>query len=65
MLFSVDELIEYVARRVTMFAGDVLFTGTTAGVGLEDGRFLRPGDVVEAAADGIGVLRNRVGQKPV
>jgi 2-keto-4-pentenoate hydratase/2-oxohepta-3-ene-1,7-dioic acid hydratase in catechol pathway len=40
-----------------------VFTGTTAGVGLEDGRFLKPGDVVEAEIEHIGVLRNTVGNR--
>jgi 2-keto-4-pentenoate hydratase/2-oxohepta-3-ene-1,7-dioic acid hydratase in catechol pathway len=44
--------------------GDVVFTGTTGGVGFEDGRYLRPGDVVEAEIEGIGVLRNVVGPRP-
>jgi 2-keto-4-pentenoate hydratase/2-oxohepta-3-ene-1,7-dioic acid hydratase in catechol pathway len=42
-----------------------VFTGSTCGVGLEDGRFLQPGDLVEAKIERIGVLRNRVGPKRV
>ena len=40
------------------------FTGTPDGVALEDGRFLAPGDLLEAEIEGIGVLRNTVG-KPI
>jgi len=63
MIFTVDELLRYLDARTRLRCGDVVFTGTTAGVGLEDGRFLQPGDVVEAEIKGIGVLRNTVGAK--
>lgn len=64
MIWTVTELLGYVVDRVTLRAGDVLFTGTTDGVAMEDGRFLEPGDVVEAEIEGIGVLRNVVGPRP-
>jgi 2-keto-4-pentenoate hydratase/2-oxohepta-3-ene-1,7-dioic acid hydratase in catechol pathway len=60
-----DELLNYVDARVQLRPGDLVFTGSTCGVGLEDGRFLQPGDLVEAEIEGIGVLRNRVGPKRV
>lgn len=63
MIWSVPEILRYLDDRVKLRSGDVVFTGTTAGVGLEDGRFLAPGDVVEAEISGIGVLRNTVGQR--
>jgi len=57
-------MIEYVSRSQTLFAGEVLGSGTAAGgSGLELDRRLRPGDVVELEIDGIGVLRNRIGRK--
>jgi 2-keto-4-pentenoate hydratase/2-oxohepta-3-ene-1,7-dioic acid hydratase in catechol pathway len=61
MLFTIDECIQYVLERMSLTTGDVVFTGTTDGVGMEDGRFLQPGDLVEAEVSGIGVLRNTVG----
>jgi 2-keto-4-pentenoate hydratase/2-oxohepta-3-ene-1,7-dioic acid hydratase in catechol pathway len=64
MVWSVKEIIGYIDERVALRGGDVIFTGTTAGVGLEDGRFLRPGDLVEAEIEGLGVLRNSVGEPP-
>lgn len=64
MVWSIPELLDYVSERVQLRCGDVVFTGTTAGVGLEDGRFLEPGDIVEAEIAGIGVLRNTVGNRP-
>jgi len=45
--------------------GDLVFTGSTCGVGLEDGRFLQPGDMVRAEIDGIGTLSNSIGAKRV
>ena len=64
MVWSIPDILSYVNERVQLRCGDVVFTGTTAGVGLEDGRFLQPGDIVEAEITGIGVLRNTVGNRP-
>lgn len=61
MIFSLDELLDFVDARVALRPGDLLFTGSTCGVGLEDGRFLQPGDRIEAEIEGIGLLANRVG----
>lgn len=61
MIFPLDELLNYLDARVELRPGDLVFTGSTCGVGLEDGRFLQPGDSIEAAIAGIGVLSNRVG----
>lgn len=62
LIFGVDELIAYVSQLMTLEPGDVIFTGTPAGVGM--GRhppvFLRPGDVVEVEISGLGTLRNPV-----
>jgi len=65
MLWPVPELLNYINDRVVLRCGDAVFTGTTAGVGFEDGRFLQPGDLIEAAIEGIGVLRNTVGLRQV
>jgi 2-keto-4-pentenoate hydratase/2-oxohepta-3-ene-1,7-dioic acid hydratase in catechol pathway len=56
MVFSIPFLISYISRIMTLEAGDVIATGTPAGVGP-----LRPGDVVEVEIPGVGVLRNPVG----
>jgi 2-keto-4-pentenoate hydratase/2-oxohepta-3-ene-1,7-dioic acid hydratase in catechol pathway len=61
MIFDMDELLNFVDVRVSLQPGDVVFTGTTCGVGLEDGRFLRPGDRLEASIEKIGVLTATVG----
>jgi 2-keto-4-pentenoate hydratase/2-oxohepta-3-ene-1,7-dioic acid hydratase in catechol pathway len=65
MIWCVAEVLAYIDTRNRLRAGDLIFTGTTCGVGMEDGRFLQPGDVVEAEIEGIGVLSNTVGPKGV
>ena len=55
MVFGVAELIEYITRIMTLLPGDVILTGTPAGVGPID-----DGDVVEVEVEGIGVLTNPV-----
>jgi len=55
MIFPVDVIIRWVSRMMTLVPGDVVPTGTPAGVGP-----LRPGDVVEVVVGGVGTLRNPV-----
>lgn len=61
LIFSVPELIERLSAVLPLHAGDVIFTGTPAGVGgtRTPPRFLQPGDVVETTIEGIGQLRQR------
>ncbi|MNZ18137.1 Ureidoglycolate lyase [compost metagenome] len=63
MTWDVGQLIRFVQQRSSFGCGDILFTGSPAGVGLGTGRFLNPGDVVEATVEGIGTLRNVVSEK--
>lgn len=62
MVFSVAELVAAVSRGVTLEPGDLIATGTPAGVGFtrEPPRFLRPGDEVTVEIEGIGSLTNPV-----
>jgi 2-keto-4-pentenoate hydratase/2-oxohepta-3-ene-1,7-dioic acid hydratase in catechol pathway len=55
MIFHIEQLIAYVSSIMTLEIGDVILTGTPAGVGP-----LQPNDVVEVTVDGIGTLRNFV-----
>lgn len=56
-----EGLIAHVSRCETLYPGELLGSGTVGnGCGLEHGRFLSPGDVVELEIEGIGILRNRV-----
>ena len=60
MIWSVREQIAYLSTIVTLQPGDVIATGTPAGVGAGKGVFLNPGDVMEATLERIGTLRNPV-----
>jgi 2-keto-4-pentenoate hydratase/2-oxohepta-3-ene-1,7-dioic acid hydratase in catechol pathway len=62
MIFSVAQLIASWSQGMTLEPGDLLMTGTPAGVGFarKPPEYLQPGDVVEAEIDRIGVLRNVV-----
>jgi 2-keto-4-pentenoate hydratase/2-oxohepta-3-ene-1,7-dioic acid hydratase in catechol pathway len=63
MLFPIDEILNFVDARIALRTGDLIFTGSTAGVGLEDGRFLQPGDLLEGTIERIGLLSNRIDEK--
>lgn len=63
MTWDVGQLVRFVQQRSSFACGDVLFTGSPAGVGMGTGLFLNPGDVVEATIEGIGTLRNVVSEK--
>ena len=60
-IFPVPVLIEWLSRYVTLEVGDLVFTGTTGGVGdsMDPPTYLRNGQVVEAFVEGIGTIRNR------
>lgn len=62
MLFKVDELIADISQGITLDPGDIIATGTPAGVGagMDPQEWLWPGDVVVAAVEGIGTLRHPV-----
>ncbi|WP_063763877.1 fumarylacetoacetate hydrolase family protein [Actinoplanes subtropicus] len=60
MIFSVDRLIEYASGVTDLRPGDIIATGSPSGNAAEHGgRFLRPGDLLEATIEGLGSQRNR------
>ena len=63
LIFSIPELIATISAGITLLPGDVIATGTPAGVGIgfEPPRFLKAGDVVECSVERIGTIRNTVG----
>jgi 2-keto-4-pentenoate hydratase/2-oxohepta-3-ene-1,7-dioic acid hydratase in catechol pathway len=63
MIFPVDHLIWYLSQFMVLRPGDVVNTGTPAGValGLPDTPYLRPGDVIELEVEHIGRQRHVVG----
>jgi 2-keto-4-pentenoate hydratase/2-oxohepta-3-ene-1,7-dioic acid hydratase in catechol pathway len=62
LIFKIPYLLSYISTFTTLVPGDVIVTGTPTGAGarFDPPRYLKPGDVVEIEADGIGVLRNPV-----
>jgi 2-keto-4-pentenoate hydratase/2-oxohepta-3-ene-1,7-dioic acid hydratase in catechol pathway len=61
-LFSLPRLLSFLSQRITLEPGDIVSTGTPAGVGVfrKPPTFLKPGDIVRLEADQIGVLQNSV-----
>ncbi|WP_214366727.1 fumarylacetoacetate hydrolase family protein [Pseudonocardia sp. H11422] len=63
LIFDIPTLIATISAGITLLPGDVIATGTPAGVGIgfDPPRFLTSGDVLEIAITGLGTLTNRVG----
>lgn len=61
-IFDVPTVISYLSRHMTLLPGDVISTGTPAGVGLgfDPPQYLKAGDVVELGIDGLGASRQEV-----
>lgn len=55
LIFDVEEIVAYVSRYVTLYPGDIIFTGTPGST-----QAIVPGDVVEVEVEGVGILRNTV-----
>ncbi|MEJ0037995.1 MAG: fumarylacetoacetate hydrolase family protein [Gammaproteobacteria bacterium] len=66
MVFSVAQIVSYVSRFMTLVPGDVISTGTPAGVGMgkKPPRFLKPGDVMDLSIDRLGAQRQHVVDTP-
>lgn len=61
MQHKFEDMIAHVSRDETLHAGEFFGSGTVGnGCGLEQGRFLKPGDTVELEVEGLGLLRNRI-----
>jgi 2-keto-4-pentenoate hydratase/2-oxohepta-3-ene-1,7-dioic acid hydratase in catechol pathway len=63
MIFTVAELIAHASRLMTLEPGDVILTGTPAGVGAATGEFLEAGDEMTVVVGPLGTLRNTVVQE--
>ena len=59
-IFPVAAVIEFISSYVTLEPGDIISTGTPAGVGNAKGTYLKAGDKLEAAIEGIGILKNTI-----
>ena len=62
LIFNIPQLISYTSQFMTLLPGDVISTGTPAGVGLglSPNIYLKPGDVVELGIDGLGISKQNV-----
>jgi 2-keto-4-pentenoate hydratase/2-oxohepta-3-ene-1,7-dioic acid hydratase in catechol pathway len=61
MIFGVPELVSYVSEFMTLLPGDIISTGTPAGVGLgmKPPQYLKPGDIIELGIDSLGESRQK------
>jgi 2-keto-4-pentenoate hydratase/2-oxohepta-3-ene-1,7-dioic acid hydratase in catechol pathway len=57
MIWSVAEQVSILSEHITLEPGDILLTGTPAGVGMASGTYLSPGDKIAAEIEGLGVLQ--------
>jgi 2-keto-4-pentenoate hydratase/2-oxohepta-3-ene-1,7-dioic acid hydratase in catechol pathway len=66
LIFGVGEIMEYLSSGMTLEPGDVVYTGTPAGVGgtRRPPEFLKPGDTVRIEIEGLGALENPVAEDP-
>ena len=64
MIFPVADVVSFSSHIMTLQAGDVIATGTPAGVAVATGEFLEPGDTIECAIEKLGTLTNVLGPKP-
>jgi len=55
LIFPVDTIVSYISQFVTLFPGDVIYTGTPGNT-----KSMQPGDLIEVEVEGVGMLRNRV-----
>jgi 2-keto-4-pentenoate hydratase/2-oxohepta-3-ene-1,7-dioic acid hydratase in catechol pathway len=60
MIFTLAEQLSHLSTRITLHPGDLICTGTAAGVGLARKEFLKAGDVVRCWVEGVGTLTNRM-----
>lgn len=59
-LYGVADQISYLSHRLDLYPGDIILTGTPAGVGMESGTFLKRGDVMKVWIEGLGELDTTV-----
>jgi 2,4-diketo-3-deoxy-L-fuconate hydrolase len=62
LIFKIPFLVSYISQFMTLLPGDIISTGTPAGVGmgLKPSRYLEPGDIIELGIDGLGTARQHV-----
>ena len=64
MIYPVADVVSFLSHIMTLEPGDVIATGTPAGVAMATGKFLEPGDHIECTIEKLGTLGNTLGQRP-
>ena len=64
MIYPVADIVSFISHITTLEPGDVICTGTPAGVGVATGNFLNAGDRIECTIEGLGTLTNAFGDRP-
>jgi 2-keto-4-pentenoate hydratase/2-oxohepta-3-ene-1,7-dioic acid hydratase in catechol pathway len=64
MIYRVADIVSFLSHIMTLEPGDIIATGTPAGVAVATGNFLKPGDIIEATIEKLGTLKNTLGQQP-
>lgn len=64
MIYPVPDIVSFLSHVMTLEPGDVIATGTPAGVALATGEFLEAGDKIQCKIENLGTLRNTLGQRP-
>ena len=59
LIFDIPYIISYLSEFLTLKTGDLIFTGTPAGVGAAQGKLLKDGDVIRTTIEGIGTIENK------
>ncbi|MGI9323295.1 MAG: fumarylacetoacetate hydrolase family protein [Pseudomonadales bacterium] len=59
LIFDIPSLVAYLSQILTLYPGDLIFTGTPGGVGVMEGRFLKDGDLVSTSINGLGSIENK------
>ena len=62
LIFKIPELVSYLSQFMTLLPGDIISTGTPSGValGMDEPRYLKPGDIVELGIDRLGSSKQHV-----
>jgi 2-keto-4-pentenoate hydratase/2-oxohepta-3-ene-1,7-dioic acid hydratase in catechol pathway len=64
MIYPVADIVSFLSYIMTLEPGDIIATGTPAGVAVATGNFLKGGDKIECTIEKLGTLTNTLGQKP-
>jgi 2-keto-4-pentenoate hydratase/2-oxohepta-3-ene-1,7-dioic acid hydratase in catechol pathway len=64
MIYPVADVVSFLSFIMTLEPGDIILTGTPAGVAVASGRFLQSGDTIDCRIENLGVLKNTLSQKP-